>query len=86
VTDHDEVVQIERVDELGEVAGMGVHAVAVPRLRRAAVPAAVVGDGAVAVVGEEVEPGSLGNRWRESGETDVAAEGAAATVRHQSGW
>ena len=55
VPDHHEVVQVQRVDELGEVAGVGVHVVARVRLRRAAVAAAVVGDGPVAGVRQQLE-------------------------------
>ena len=44
VADVDGVLQVERLDERGEVVGVRVHVVAVPRLARAAVAAAVVGD------------------------------------------
>ena len=53
VADQDGVVQVERLDQLREVVGVGVHVVAVPRLAGAAVAAAVVGDAAVAVGGQE---------------------------------
>ncbi len=48
VRDQDHVPHPERVDQVVEVVGEGVEVVAVPGLGRAAVPAAVVRDGAVA--------------------------------------
>ena len=53
VADVDRVLQIERLDQRREIVGVGVHLVAVPRLARSAVAAAVVRDAAVAVRGEE---------------------------------
>ena len=44
----DRVLQVERFDELREVVGVGVHVVAVPRLARPAMAAAVMGDAAIA--------------------------------------
>jgi hypothetical protein len=55
VTDEDDVVQIEGVNQCGEICGVGVHVVAVPSLGGASVTAPVVGDGAEAVVGHELE-------------------------------
>ena len=51
--DEDHVAQVERLDQRRQVVGVVVHVVAVPHLGRAAVAAAVVGDRAEAVVGEE---------------------------------
>jgi hypothetical protein len=53
VADQGQVAQVEGVDQAGEVVGVGVHLVAAPGLAGAAVPAPVVRDGAVAVLGEE---------------------------------
>jgi hypothetical protein len=47
------VPDVQVVEQLGQVVGVVVHVVAVPRLARAAVAAAVVGDAAVALAGEE---------------------------------
>ena len=49
----DGVVQVEVLDEVGQVVGVVVHVVALADLRGAAVPAPVMGDHAVAVVQEE---------------------------------
>jgi hypothetical protein len=49
----DRVLQVELLDQLGEVVGIGVEVVALPGLARAAVAAAVMGDAAVAVRGQE---------------------------------
>ena len=46
-------LQVERFDERREIVGVGVHLVAVPRLARAAVAAAVVRDAAVSAVGQK---------------------------------
>jgi hypothetical protein len=51
VADVDRVLQVKRVDEHGEIISIGVHVVAVPRLARSAVSAAVMGDAAVSVGG-----------------------------------
>src|SRR5690606_17504772 len=51
--DHGDVAQVQGVDHRGQVVGVVVHVVAVPRLARAAVAAAVVGDDAVALRGQE---------------------------------
>ena len=48
VPDERQVGQVERLEEAGEVVGVGVHLVAVPRLAGATVPPPVVRDGAVA--------------------------------------
>jgi hypothetical protein len=53
VADHGGAVEIEGNEELGEIVGVGVHFVALPRLAGTAVAAAIVGDAAVAVRGEE---------------------------------
>src|SRR5262249_2491393 len=41
--------EVERLDELGEVVGVGVEIVALPGLTRAAMAAAVMGDAPVAM-------------------------------------
>ena len=46
--DEGDITEVERLDDGGEIIGVGVHLVAVPRLCRAAVAAAVMGDAAVA--------------------------------------
>jgi len=48
VTDEDRVVQVKGLDEVGQVVGVGVQVVAVPRLARSAAATAVVRDGPVA--------------------------------------
>ncbi|MNL43528.1 hypothetical protein D3C87_1660450 [compost metagenome] len=48
----EDVLQIQRIDQVGEIVGIVIHVVAVPGLGRAAVAAAVMGDDAKAVVGE----------------------------------
>ena len=53
VTDEDRVVQVECLDELGEVIGVGVQVVAVPRLAGAPAATAVMRDGPVAVRGHQ---------------------------------
>ena len=57
VPDQGEVVQVEGLDERGQVVGIGVHLVPVPRLGGPAVAAPVVCDGAVPVLGEEARCG-----------------------------
>jgi hypothetical protein len=47
------IPQIEMVDELGEIVGVSVHVVALPRLARATVAASIMRDAAVAVRSEE---------------------------------
>src|ERR1035441_1856095 len=47
------ILQVERLGEFGQVVGIGVHVVAVPGLAGAAIPAAVVRDGAVSMRGEK---------------------------------
>jgi hypothetical protein len=53
MTDMDRVLQVERRDERREVVGITLHVVAVPGLAGAAVAAAVMGDAAVALSGQE---------------------------------
>src|SRR5205814_9476596 len=53
VTDQDHVLEVELLDELREIVGEGVHVVAVPRLRGAAVTPAIVCDHAKAIQPEE---------------------------------
>ena len=60
VPDQGEVVQVERLDEGGQVVGVGVHLVAVPGLGGATVAAAVVGDDPVTVLGQEPRRGIPG--------------------------
>jgi hypothetical protein len=52
VTNVDRVFQVECGHELGQVVGIGGHIVAVPRLARPAVAAAVVRDDSVALLAE----------------------------------
>jgi len=52
VADVDRALQVEMRDQRGEVVGVMIHVVAACHLARAAVPAAVVGDDAVAPVQE----------------------------------
>ena len=47
------VFQIKFVSEGGEIVGIGVHVVAIPRLRGTAVAAPVVGDDSIALLAEE---------------------------------
>lgn len=49
VTDHDSVIQVERLEEFRQIVGIRVHIVAIPRLTRPAVAATIVRDAAVAV-------------------------------------
>ena len=49
VTDVHRVLEIERLDEFGNVGGVGVHIVAAHSLSGTPVPAAVMGDYAVAM-------------------------------------
>src|SRR5262249_16375887 len=53
VADVNGVFQVEFLDELRQVGGIGVHVIAFPRLAGAPVTAAVVGDAAVAAFGQE---------------------------------
>ena len=53
VADVDRVLQIERFDQRREVVGVGVHFVAVPRLARPAVAAAIMRDAAIAARGQK---------------------------------
>src|ERR1700736_7005545 len=65
MTDHDQIVQVELFDQLGEIIGILVHAVAVPRLIRLAVATTVVGNHAISVLAEEQRlrvPGVAGER------------------------
>ena len=51
VADMDRVRQVERLNKLREVVGVGIHVVALPGLARPAMAAAVMGDAAVSVRG-----------------------------------
>ncbi len=51
--DQGDVLQVQRFDHCRQVVGVVVHVVAVPRLARAAMAAAVVGDHAIALGGQE---------------------------------
>jgi hypothetical protein len=53
MTDVDGVLQLEVLDQLRQVVGVLVHVLALPRLARAAVAAAVMGDDAIAMRGQE---------------------------------
>jgi hypothetical protein len=53
MADMDRVVQIELLDELRKIVRIGIEIVAVPRLARAAVAAAVMGNAPVPARGEE---------------------------------
>src|SRR5947209_2563868 len=57
VADEDDVVQVEVLDEAGQVVGVGREVVAVPRLGGAAAAASVVGDGPVPRVGDQLQLG-----------------------------
>ena len=52
MTDMDGVLEVELLDQFGKVIGVGVHVVAGPRLARASVAAAVMGDASIAARGE----------------------------------
>src|SRR5690606_18087820 len=54
VPDEYDVAQVKRLDQLGKIVGIGIHVVAVPRLARSAVAAAIVPDGAVASGGDGI--------------------------------
>jgi hypothetical protein len=51
--DVDGVLEIEVIDQFGEIVGVMVHIVAVPRLTGTAMAAEVMTDAAIAVAGEE---------------------------------
>jgi hypothetical protein len=53
VPNESDVLQIEFFDERGQVIRVRVHLVAIPRLAGAAVASAVVGNGAIAFLGEK---------------------------------
>ena len=53
VADVDRILEVELLDQLREIVGVGVHVVAVPRLARTAVAAAVMGDAAISVRRQE---------------------------------
>ena len=53
MADQHGILEIEVLEEFVQIVGPGVHVVALPGLAGAAVAATVVGDDAVAVVGEE---------------------------------
>lgn len=53
VADHCHVVQIQALYELGEIVGVLIHVVTVPRLSRAAVAAAIVSNDAEASLAQE---------------------------------
>ena len=50
VTDHYHLTQVERVNKIGKIIRILVHRIAVPRLFRTSVTAAVVGNHAIAVL------------------------------------
>ncbi|MNZ70055.1 hypothetical protein D3C78_883750 [compost metagenome] len=51
--EQDGILQVQRLDKFGQIVGVGVHLVAVPRLAGTPVATAVMGDATEAVVGEE---------------------------------
>src|SRR5262245_46599058 len=53
VSDVDRVLEVECLDEFGKVVGVGVKVIAVPWLTRSAMSAAIMGDAAIAVGGQE---------------------------------
>src|ERR1700685_156140 len=53
VPNESDVLQIELFDERGQVIRVSIHLVAIPRLAGAAVASAVVGNGAIAFLGEK---------------------------------
>jgi hypothetical protein len=59
----DSILQLELLDEFREIVGIGVEIVAVPRLARAAMAAAIMSDAAIAV-GDEEETSDLQRRRR----------------------
>src|ERR1700675_3013601 len=53
MSDHDRVFEIEGIEQLRQIVGVGVHLIAVPGLAGAAVASAVVRDDAIAALAEE---------------------------------
>ncbi|MNT47658.1 hypothetical protein D3C72_1843910 [compost metagenome] len=53
MADQNDVVKIELFDQFGQIVGILIHVIVIPDLVGAAVAAAVMGDGAETVVGEE---------------------------------
>jgi hypothetical protein len=53
VTDQCRVLEVERFDQRGQIVGVGVHVVALPRLIRTPVATAVMRDHTIAAFGEE---------------------------------
>lgn len=53
MTDHDGFPQIQHFEKLGEIIGVLVHVIAIPRLAGAPMPAAVVADTTISVRGKE---------------------------------
>src|ERR1039458_4594699 len=51
--DQEDLLQVQRVEEIGEVIGVGVHVVAGPRLTGSSVAAPVMGDAAITVGRQE---------------------------------
>ena len=75
MADQDQIAQVERLDQLGQIVGVLVHVVAVPGLVGAAMAAAVMGDHAKALLAEEQHlliPG-IGRQRPAMGEQDRLA-------------
>jgi hypothetical protein len=49
MSDKDRILQVEIFDELGEIVGVRIHVVAIPRLIRASVPASIDGDAPISI-------------------------------------
>lgn len=85
--DEHDGAEVEGLDQRGEVIGVGVHLVAVPRLARANVTSAVVRDAAIAAngsprLGTAVEPGARGGRG--PGREQRPDEGEVQFVRDEA--
>lgn len=51
-TEENHVVQVQMFDQFGEVVGVVIHVIAVPRLAGASVPPSIVSDGAKTILGK----------------------------------
>ena len=49
----DRVLQVERFDQRRQIVGIGVHIIAGPRLAGAAMAATIMGDAAIAALGQK---------------------------------
>jgi hypothetical protein len=71
MADHRCTLDVERLEQRGEIVRIGIHVVAGPRLIRSTMAAAIMGDNAVAVVPQEQHLGVPGI----SGERPAMGEG-----------